>query len=401
MKSLGRLSFKGSIHFEEKMTHLLTQISVEIENSISANSYNCLLLIGGYGRGEGGVIRIDNIELPHNNLDFLFISKATSQKSENVLLSQVNTIISKYCSQVNIDFDLAIISDLKLKLTDPLVITYDMRFGHKVINGDASILQNMENFTLENIPDWDIRNLMVNRGTLLTINDLILAKKHHTMKDIKAVIKHCVKAIIGYGDALLYYNGQYHYSYAEKQRRMREQKNIDESFKKLYDEAMNFRFEPDYKKYLKQDLLQFQNSVKSTLKDIHLKCESISLKEKNMEWFFYFDTALNQSYRQNPNFKQILKYIRNLLLPQAFIENLSLSNKIKAKMLGTRGILPLLFPYVAFEVQDNKSAKILSSFFHTSSSKTLNLKRCYLEYWGKYINNNFSLEEYNLQNESS
>ena len=395
MKSFGKLSVKGSSHFEEKMTLVLSDISSEIKETIDANLYKCILLIGGYGRGEGGVVTIKNVEFPHNNLDFLVVCKSLSKIKEQMLQKSINEIMVKHCKKVNIDFDLSIITEMKLKTCNPLVITYDMKYGHKVINGDFSFFTSMSRFDLENIPDSDIRNLMVNRGTLLTINDLILAKKHHTMKDIRTVIKHCIKAIIGYGDALLYYYGDYHYSYVEKKIRMKKQNKVDENFKKMYDDAMSFRFEPNYEKYLGSDLIAFQKEVKDTLKVVHLKCEALSLRDKNIKWHSYFEAALDNSFSQNLSLKVILKNTRNLLLPNHFIKNLSLKNKLRAKMLGARGILPLLFPYIAFEM-NHENEEILNSFFNITSTNNTIRKQQYLSYWGKYVNNNFNLKEYGL-----
>ncbi len=401
MKNFGKLSLKGSTHFEEKMTAVLNNISNDIESSINPDYYKCVILIGGYGRGEGGVINIGNVEFPHNNLDFLIISKGINQNKEMKLREDIDQIISKNCSLLNIDFDLAIFSEMKLNLCEPLVITYDMRYGHKVISGDSKFLKNMCRFSLANIPSWDIRNLMVNRGTLLTINDLILSKNHHTMKEIKTVIKHWIKAIIGYGDALLYYNGVYHYSYLEKKIRMSEQKNIDTSFKKLYDEAMNFRFEPNYERYLQLDLMQFQKELKNTLQQIHLQCEIMALKDKDVKWVSYFETAVSSSFSQSKSLKAVLKQIKNLFLNTHTIKTLSLKNKVKTKMLGIRGTLPLIFPYVAFEVNDDKTLKILNDFFNTKAISEDSLKRQYLQYWGKYINTNFSLKLYDIEEDVS
>jgi len=395
MKSFGKLSLRGSVHFEEKMTNLLNDISIDIEKFIDSTLYKSVILIGGYGRGEGGVIKVQNVEFPHNNLDFLIVSKHINKNEEEELKNNINEIITSHCTSLNIDFDLSLISEFKLKTCEPLVITYDMKYGHKVINGDFSFFTSLSRFDIENIPDWDIRNLMVNRGTLLTINDLILAKKDHTMKDLKTIIKHCIKAIIGYGDALLYYHGNYHYSYVEKKLRMAQDNNVDESFKKLYDDAMAFRFEPNYDKYLQLDLIDFQNDVKEILKKIHLSCEAMSLQNKDIKWRGYFETALSNSLSHNLSFKMVLKNIRNLFLPNHLIKDLSITNRLRVKMLGYRGVLPLLFPYVAFGMQD-KNSNILNSFFKVKSSNTTVLKQKYLIYWGKYVNNNFSFKEYGI-----
>ena len=99
----------------------------------------------------------------------------------------------------------------------------------------------------------------------------------------------------------------------------------------------------------------------------------------------------------NFNIKNILKNIYNLLLPTVFLKDLSFKNMIKAKMLGNRGLLPLLFPYIAFELQDTRIKKLLCCFFNIESFNSLSLKQQYLNFWGKHINNNFSLEEYGLE----
>ena len=40
---------------------------------IGVENINSIILIGGYGRGEGGVMEIDGEPHPHNNLDFQII----------------------------------------------------------------------------------------------------------------------------------------------------------------------------------------------------------------------------------------------------------------------------------------------------------------------------------------
>jgi hypothetical protein len=94
---------------------------------------------------------------------------------------------------------------------------------------------------------------MVNCGTLLLINDLLLEDEVSSLERRRTIIRHVMKGIIGYGDALFYVLGAYHWSYQERQRRMRKQVSVPESFRHLYDEAMEFRFQPSYVKYLEHD----------------------------------------------------------------------------------------------------------------------------------------------------
>lgn len=248
MSNYGRLTVNGSKQFEEKLSLVLDAMAADINTLIDKSLYEAIILIGGYGRGEGGVIKVDGVELPHNNFDFLVVSKNISDDETSFLEQLCKTIFNTHSRKLGIEVEFSVISLSKMKRIDPLVITYDMKYGHKLLAGNNEFLVNDERFELESIPSWDIRNLMVNRGTLLIINDLILQKENLSKKDEKIIVKHWIKAIIGYGDALLYYLGRYDYSYVEKQKRMQRQLGVNARFKALYDRAMNFRFQPNYKK---------------------------------------------------------------------------------------------------------------------------------------------------------
>ena len=176
MSSYGRLSIKGSSKLETSLSLILDNIAEDIKLHINEELYEAVILIGGYGRGEGGVVVVENIEYPHNNFDFVVISKNISNEKKDFLEIELSRIFNKHTKDINIEVEFSIVNSDKLKNHQPLVITYDMKYGHKLIIGDASVLKDNKNFELDTIPAWDIRNLMVNRGTLLVINDLMLEK---------------------------------------------------------------------------------------------------------------------------------------------------------------------------------------------------------------------------------
>src|SRR5690606_3500364 len=118
-----------------------------------------------------------------------------------------------------------------------LVMWFDMRFGHKVLLGDPSFARGLDRFRLSRIEPADVRNLLVNRGTLLVINDLLFdGPGGNDEAARRTALKHAMKAVIGYGDALLYFLGEYDHSYVEKQRRMRIRRDVPAAFRDLYDE---------------------------------------------------------------------------------------------------------------------------------------------------------------------
>jgi len=411
MSNYGKLTIVGSSKLEASLSLVLDNIAKNIQQRIDENLYEAVILIGGYGRGEGGVVIIDNVEFPHNNFDFLVISKTISKDKEELLETQLSNIFNKHTKAINIEVEFSIMSSKKLKNMQPLVITYDMKYGHKLIVGDASVLVNNKNFELDTIPAWDIRNLMVNRGTLLIINDLMLEKGDLSNSEKKIIIKHFIKAIIGYGDALLFHLGSYHYSYVQKNKLMEQQYGVEKKFKKLYKEAMEFRFSPNYEIYLSYDLIDMQKEIKKMLQDIHMLCEKLSQKNTNMNWGNHVGIVLNNFLYENLGIKDILRKAYNLTKTMPNLSTLSIFDNIKFKSAGFRGMMPILFPYVLFDINNKKVEKILEDFFELNNSddtieSIFNLfshddinkyKSAYLSYWKKYINNNFVKEDYGLE----
>lgn len=395
MSSYGRLTVKGSKEFDEKLGKVLDDISLDIKTLISEDLYEAVILIGGYGRGEGGVVKVENREYPHNNFDFIVVSKNITKDEEVLLSDMCKSIFDKHTESLGIFVEFTVISASKLLNIDPLVITYDMKYGHKVIAGNSDCLTKNTNFEVETIPSWDIRNLIVNRGTLLIINDLILEKENLVYKDKKTVIKHWVKAIIGYGDALLFYLGKYHYSYVEKQKRMKALNNIDPKFKALYDKAMEFRFQPNYERYDKFNINKYHQFLKAELTKIHFLCESLALDNVEINSKTYITKAINQSLIDTSTLKGNIKKILFLVKKAPKISGFNFVEDLKYKMLGVKGMMPILFPFIAYGIKGKEFDGIVRDFFQTNNDDK-NLKNQYLTYWKNHVNSNFIREDFGI-----
>lgn len=396
MRNYGKLTIKGSTQFEAKLSNVLEDIALDIELLINKDLYEAVILIGGYGRGEGGVVVVEGEELPHNNFDFVVISKDITQKDKDYLTFKCQRIFDDHTKVLGILVEFTVISSFKLNTCDPLVITYDMKYGHKLICGNAVSLVENKNFELENIPSWDVRNLIVNRGTLLVINDLMLNKDNLERKEKKIIIKHWIKAIIGYGDALLFYLGDYNYSYVEKQKRMKKQNAVSDKFKNIYNEAMNFRFEPEYEDYLSLDFKEHQSFLKNELSKIHTKCEELALNKVQINSLSYINKAVNETLNNNLGLKSILKKVYFLTKKVPTISSMSFIENIKYRMLGIKGMMPILFPYVAYDMKNEVFDKILKDFFKLDIKDKDAYKISYLKYWKTYVNTNFVKEDFGL-----
>lgn len=369
------------------MSSMMTEIAKACGRVLSPDNCRSMVLLGGYGRGEGGVVTVNGSERPHNNLDFLLITPSIPRNQQDDLKRQLHEALSLLTVGDGIEFDISCIDESKLRRSPSLVMWYDMRFGHKTIFGDANLVPSMKQFALERIPAWDILNLLVNRGTLLVINDRILASRALRPEDRKRVVKHAMKAIIGYGDALLFSLGRYDWSYVEKQKRMRDCVNVPQAFRELYNEAVEFRFQPAYEAYAGRDLASWMDELRTVFAPIHLRCEQQRLHQNGMNWDTYVETVWRRAPWDDLDSprawaKKVLNFIRT---PSHLAKEHSMAARIGHRTLGLRGILPTLFPVVAYDIEDRTFKQTAALCLRARSMQPDELRRAYLLMWGTVI----------------
>lgn len=390
MNAWGRFTVRGGSAVEERIRSILVEIAEIAGQAIPAQNVRSLVLFGGYGRGEGGVAVIDGVEHPHNNLDFLLITKNLSLPECNRSKRDLNERLKSLKESRGIEFDISLIPETKLSHSPCLVMWYDMRFGHKTILGDAEFVPSLRQFSLEKILPSDIRNLLVNRGTLLVINELLLNRGELSPAERKLFVKHAMKAVIGYGDALLYFLGAYHWSYVEKQKRMRERSDVDDEFRRIYDAAMEFRFAPDYDRFLNLDFSSWLESLRFLCAPVHLQCEALRLGQKTLAWDSYPGLAFEQALWDGWNsLRGVAKKGYFLLRGPAVPPGLSWKARLGYRCGGMREVLPLFFPLIAYHLPNREYWELVTKSLNARSAELVDLRTAYLRAWSAYGDDNF------------
>ena len=387
MPQWGRFTVRGSADFEKRMSSLFTELADHAGKVLSPDVCRAMVLLGGYGRGEGGVVMTDGIERFHNNLDFLVITQSISPAAQERLKTLVQEAIKPLAQAQGIEFDVAAITESKLRRSPSLVMWYDMRLGHKTVVGDADLVPSLKRFSLERVPPWDILNLLVNRGTLLVINDQLISARKLRPDDKQRVVKHAMKAVIGYGDALLYFLGRYDWSYAEKQKRMRGCPDVPEAFRALYDEAIEFRFQPQYAAYMDRDLTAWMDELRAAFAPIHLLCEQKRLRCEGLTWATYAETVFRRAlWDESRSPRAWAKKAANLLrTPGPPPGSCSRVARVGYRVLGLRGILPTLFPVSAYHLEDEAYKRLAADCLRAQSTQIDELRRAYLLTWGSAV----------------
>lgn len=386
----GRFTARGGVEVEQRLTRLVREVAEQIAAVAPPDSYKAVLLIGGYGRGEGGVERRDGQELPHNNLDFLMLAQNQNAEQRAKLKQAVDARLRPIAEREGLGLDFGIVPVDTLRHSPCLVMWYDMRFGHKTILGDASFVPSLTQFDVQYIEPADVRNLLVNRGTLFVINQMLLERAELDEQARRTIVKHAVKGIIGYGDALLFSLGQYHWSYQEKQRRMRASKHVPEAFRSLYDQALEFRFSPDYARYPGEDLRAWSASLPSQLAPVHLRFEAFRLRDPKLRWQGYHERALSFALWESPSsWRAWARKLRNLLRTPA-APPASWACRLGFRVSGMRGVLPILFPMVLYDLDDAEYRAFTRRALAAPDASQANLRRAYLRAWGEYGDINFA-----------
>lgn len=391
------LTYYNNKEAESFLSTITNEVSSVFKELFSEEETAALIIIGGYGRGEGGIVMTNGTYRPHNNLDLLYIhNKTVDEKTVTLANIKLQEISKKY----DFGIDMSAMHKQKLMNLNGLVLCYDMRYGHKVLLGDSSFLKEHKLFSLYNIDPVDMRQLLVNRGTLLLINRLLLKKEMLSLDEKKLIIKHSIKAIIGYGDALLFFNNAYHWSYAQKQSNMAEATNIDADIKDLYSQALLFRFMPDYDTYLEKDLKSWNEDLIKSLSFVHLECEKINLSKNDLTWEDYFKIALENKSYSRQNYRQKIKSTLHSMKYLPALKELNSVTQMNSFMqIGARGMLALLFPHITYEIYPKDYHELFQTLLEEKTDNTDNFLNSFLLQWAKWGDINFInvLRTYNIE----
>lgn len=397
---------------EAVVSDMLSAVVTKIEKLVPASQFRALVLLGGYGKGEDGILAQEGCYRPHNNFDLMLIVSDLRRRTRRRLLESVKHSMLRLSEELGVGIDVSVLTERTVRQLPTRIFTYDMCEGHITLSGDASIIPSIDRNVFD-IPDWDVRNLMVNRGALLLINALCLEKLKTIRVDHaelrKLIVKHTMKAIIGYGDSLLYYSGRYHWSYQEKRNRIAELGPQWRDFVALYQEAISFRFIPCYDIYLDIDIHRWQRKTLQILERVHLACERNRLGISKLSWGEYLRLALKALPTETGfSLKRIARLLLNLVKPSRGLlpDNCGWQSKLGYQTANKQTLMPIMFPLIAYELLLNKndSAGVCFATSHFSTNRSeyipenIDLVKRYLAAWGRHYDVNMAavLDRYGI-----
>ena len=236
----------GSDKFNARMHDVCLRIGADVAQALGSN-FVALILGGGYGRGEGGVVRVDGVEKPYNDLDFTLLVK----RKNSVPWDKLDVISEHYEEEIHIDVDFSRPLTLHDVETWPhWLMWYDLLNGHIVTKGSSDILTAHAPAGLkETLPAIEATRLVLNRGAGL-LWALRVVRGAEKKPDADFTRRNYYKCILAMGDGLLIAHQRFATPYGGRDDRLtRLEADAPEvatfELGALYHEALRFKFNPD------------------------------------------------------------------------------------------------------------------------------------------------------------
>jgi hypothetical protein len=217
-----RFTIDGSPELEQRLEELSEQLRQAVANAIPESKLEALVLGGGYGRGEGGVLRTQRGDEPYNDFEsYVFVrgSRLINQRRYGPKLHQIERELSR---AVGLQVELKIDSLGCFAERDVSMFSYDLVSAHRVLFGGADVFSGCgRHRCASNIPLSEATRLLFNRCSGLLLVRELLTEQTLDAEDADFIGRNIAKAQLALGDAVLTVAGQYHWSVRERERRLR------------------------------------------------------------------------------------------------------------------------------------------------------------------------------------
>ncbi len=180
-----------------------------------------IVLMGGFGRGEGGIYN-DGVGYGLvNDLDLaVFVEKEFSKvkKEYSARLKELAVELqpkARGLKQIDVD----ITNSRRFRFVPNLVNYYEIKHGHKIVYGDLNLYGIMPSLKSEKLPVFDGTKYFQSKGSCLLLAAVYFATNKISEREIREDFQiEMQKACQAMGDSLLLMIKQYHYSYSERLR---------------------------------------------------------------------------------------------------------------------------------------------------------------------------------------
>jgi rhamnosyltransferase len=216
-----RFTMDGSEALEQRLARLCDKVAGGVRGLIPENKLEALVLGGGYGRGQGGVLKTDSGDAPYNDLEFYVFLSGNRVLNERKYHGALEELGGRLSGLAGLHVEFKVDSLERLRRSPVTMFSYDLVAGHRVLIGNETVFRACEHhLDPSRIPLSEASRLLFNRCTGLLLAKKLLQKRELSAADADFVGRNLAKAQLALGDAMLAQAGRYHWNCVERHRRL-------------------------------------------------------------------------------------------------------------------------------------------------------------------------------------
>ena len=245
--SPARYTLTADPDVEATLDRVLPAVAAEIEE-LRLPRLRAVVLGGGYGRGEGGVLHTPAGGRLYNDLDFFVFSDGAGPGETDRINRELKTISERWEPQLGIAVDFGPAKNISaLQSVSHTLMFQELLRGWLPVWGQADLNAWIKPLEAADIPYSEAVRLLLNRGM-----GLIFAGEYlkNGRNDPDFIMRNMNKAYLGGGDALLIAAGKYRWRGRDRVAAYRElvrTEKLSEDFAALYEKAFGWKLEPEVK----------------------------------------------------------------------------------------------------------------------------------------------------------
>ncbi len=262
-----RFTIDGDDELELHLARVCERVLSGVRGLIPDRRLEALLLGGGYGRGEGGVLRGAGADRPYNDMEFYVAVRGNRHLNEALYRRPLEVLgdILSHLAGVEVEFKIASLAEWRAQRVS--MFSYDLFAGHRLLWGDESFRAGCSHhFQAALIPLSEASRLVMNRGTGLLLARARLSAARFSCEDADFVRRNIAKAQLACGDAMLTAQGMYHWSCRERHHLLR---HIDhpapwpwhDTLTRHHAEGVAFKLHPDDTPIAREVLAEWHTEV--------------------------------------------------------------------------------------------------------------------------------------------
>ena len=216
-----RFTLDGSAELEAHLERICERVRDGVRAIVPVDKLDAVLLGGGYGRGEGGVLRTPAGDRPYNDLESFVCVRGHPVLAERKFRHPLHELGERLSPEAGLEVEFKVITLEKLRRSGPSMFYYDLVMGHRWIVGEETLLKGCDHHRAAPlIPLHEATRLLMNRCSGLLFSAERLARTEFTTAAADFVGRNLAKAQLAFGDVLLTARGQYHWSCLERHTRL-------------------------------------------------------------------------------------------------------------------------------------------------------------------------------------